>query len=190
MLIGIGHKRRVGKSFTAALIRKHGFVIEQVVFPLKQIIQTCFPVTAKELEGDYKDTLIVPGVETTPRQLLLRTGRALEAEFPGFLQTRLRNILQLHAEEKNDVVIPDIRTLEEVKIVRELGGYLIRVDKNKLLDLDLDANRFEVELDRFSNWDYIINNDGSIKDLSQRVEEIMEDIHFQEMNRRDYGGYL
>jgi len=70
------------------------------------------------------------------------------------------------------VVIPDCSFLNEVKAIRHVGGKLIKlVRPNAGLSGDAARHLSEKEQDRIpdSEFDFIINNDGSIDDLFSKV---------------------
>lgn len=90
-------------------------------------------------------------------------------------------------------LITDLRFLNEVQAVKDRDGILIRVnrdwrkaalslmentpcDGSEFLDKNLDRvseHKSETELDAFTGWDYIIDNNGSIEDLIEKVRKIL-----------------
>jgi hypothetical protein len=66
------------------------------------------------------------------------------------------------------IVISDLRFLNEAHKIHELGGFCVRVDRP-------DApppKPADHELLEWPRWDYIINNDGTLSDLHNKVEEM------------------
>lgn len=70
-------------------------------------------------------------------------------------------------------IISDVRFVNEATAIKEASGILIRINKvPKYEDNDVS----ETNLDNYNNFDYIINNDGSIEDLITQVISIYNKI--------------
>lgn len=82
-------------------------------------------------------------------------------------------------------IITDNRFPNECKAIKDRGGILIRIERN--FDIVPDANgnpmtvpkvniqhESETALDNYKDWDYIINNDGTINQLVEMVETILK----------------
>ena len=67
------------------------------------------------------------------------------------------------------VIINDVRFLHEYDIIKSLGGYIIKVNRNNALN---DEHISENELDN-TNFDCIIQNNSSIQDLYRKIKEII-----------------
>lgn len=84
-------------------------------------------------------------------------------------------------------IIPDTRFPNEAKAIRDRGGILIRInrpikkrqkgstDANARLHLK-NAHPSETALDNWEDWDYIIENDGTLEDLLEKVKEIYSNL--------------
>ena len=111
-------------------------------------------------------------IKPTPRFLLQFIGTDL-----------LRN--QLHPEiwvnslftdyQPNNLIYPswcitDMRFLNEMEAVKKRNGITIRVNRN--LGESKDQHESETELDN-AEFDYVINNDGTIEELIEKVREIL-----------------
>ena len=78
-------------------------------------------------------------------------------------------------EEPNNLIYPswcitDMRFLNEMEVVKKRGGITIRVNRN--LEESKDQHESETELDN-AEFDYVINNDGTIEELIEKVREIL-----------------
>lgn len=79
-------------------------------------------------------------------------------------------------------IITDMRFPNELQAVKDRGGITIRVNRvtgNVLIDNDTHAvtdwqHPSETELDDYEDWDHVINNDGTINDLIEKVRKILE----------------
>jgi len=70
-------------------------------------------------------------------------------------------------------IISDVRFPNEVKSIKDRGGILIRIIRPLTDSKILSDHESENALDHYNDWDYVINNDGSIKGLYQEVEIIL-----------------
>jgi len=70
-------------------------------------------------------------------------------------------------------IISDVRFPNEAKSIKDRGGVLIRIIR-PLTDSKIISNHeSENALDYYNDWDYVINNDGSIEDLYHKVEIVL-----------------
>jgi len=138
------------------------------------------------------------GYDVTPRLILQKMGT--EAGRDVFHEN-----LWVHAAAKRmddpryNFVVPDVRFKNEVKFVQELGGKVIRVKRGpepEWYNLALAANNPSFthspeaaqELSKKlgvhqSEWDwvgsvfdYVINNDGTMLDFHERIENVYGDV--------------
>lgn len=68
-------------------------------------------------------------------------------------------------------IIPDVRMPNEVEAVKALGGVLIRV--NKACE-EFDRHISETALDDYTEFDYVVENNGTIEELITKVIEIYD----------------
>lgn len=67
-------------------------------------------------------------------------------------------------------IITDVRFFNEAQAIKDRGGILIRVDR----DSDSkDSHISENELITYKDWDYVIDNNGSLSELILKVKQIM-----------------
>jgi len=62
------------------------------------------------------------------------------------------------------VIVPDTRFLNEANAIKKVGGYLWRIVRREVYNLN-DTHVSETELDSFKEWDCIIENNASIAEL-------------------------
>jgi hypothetical protein len=98
----------------------------------------------------------------------------------------------LNRSKGKDVVVTDVRFQNEIKYIQDNGGIVIRVKRGEepeWYNLALDANRgfssaqmgmrdkgiHQSETDWIgSEFDYVIENDGTITDLGNKVNELLQ----------------
>ena len=69
-------------------------------------------------------------------------------------------------------IITDTRFENEANAVKERGGINIRVSRPFKSDMH-GQHPSETALDNYEDWDYIVENNGSLEDLVKKVKEIL-----------------
>ena len=69
-------------------------------------------------------------------------------------------------------IITDVRFPNEADRIKEHGGILIRIDRRDIPRMDHES---ETAMDDYHDWDYLIQNDGTIEELFESVEEVYND---------------
>ena len=176
MIIGLGFKARVGKDTIAAhLVNKYGFVQESFAYPLKEYIgrQIC-GFNDKQLYGAWKET-VDPEWGMTPRQMLqlIGTDALRKKVHDDFWVIPMKRKLQEHIRSERNVVISDVRFLNEIKMLKSLGGIIVRIDRDNPDKITgFEKHQSEVELESYNGWDDRIDNNGTIEDLCRKAEQL------------------
>jgi len=71
-------------------------------------------------------------------------------------------------------VITDTRFLNEAEAIKERGGVVVRIDRPGVGPMN--NHKSETELDHY-DFDYRISNSGDIKDLKNKVKQLLYDIN-------------
>jgi len=71
-------------------------------------------------------------------------------------------------------IITDSRFPNDVERTRGMGGVLIRVNRSECEDRE-NEHASETALDGFDEWDYVIENNGTIEELIEQVRTILEE---------------
>ena len=83
-------------------------------------------------------------------------------------------IKKILTEKSNIAIIPDVRFPNEVRAIKESGGYIIRLTRNVFnsdveCETALDKDKFD-----WSNFDFIIENDhSSIDEMCNKLKDIL-----------------
>lgn len=159
MILGISGKMRTGKNVIADyLVSQYHFTQTAFADKLKEISMDLFGLTREEC-FDKK----------TPRSrdVLQRVGVAMrDVQENIWCEYVLKNI-----SEGQDVVISDVRFPNEVEMIKEYGGKIIRV--NRLLEQEFGMDHIsETALDKYE-FDYSIDNNGTLDELYKRIDTIM-----------------
>ena len=200
MIIGLIGLINSGKGTVGSMLIEQGFQHESFANSLKDATASIFNWDRAMLEGDtsasraqretvdewWNERLQIP--DFTPRVALQILGTDI-----------LRNhfhediwVLSMEArikDAKQNVVITDVRFPNEVRIIRELGGKIVRIKRGDDPEwFSLAASDHEsmpviypnVHASEYS-WagttpDYLIDNKGTIEDLREIVNDLLEDL--------------
>lgn len=189
IVIGIGHKKGVGKDTVASrLVDSYGFIRMSFADPLKDACRTIFHFTDEQLYGKDKET-IDPRWNKTPRQILQLFGtEALRQTIDPEVWIKSFNI-KLHKmassmpTQQLRVVVPDTRFENEAEAIRALPyGYLWKVERT-ISQNEFSNHASETALDNYPHWDTILTNNTSMADLYQKVTTCINEILFGEQKQ-------
>lgn len=109
----------------------------------------------------------------TYREALQFFGTKFRNEYgENFWVNLLLNSLPSTSKEEI-ILITDVRYLNEAEAIKSRGGILIRVNRpHNESPKDISNHPSETGLDNYNNFDYIIENDGSLEDLEGKVKLI------------------
>ena len=69
-----------------------------------------------------------------------------------------------------DCAITDVRYPNEAEMVLARGGKLVRIDRPGVTRLDHPS---ECALDDWSDWDHVIENDGTLGEFEDKVRALL-----------------
>ena len=188
-IIGIGYKAGSGKDTVARLIQYYTnpylvkyFTPEQYIdliesgktvklnnnkFRIKRFskpLKTIFKILKNiDLSNRY--------LRNTYRQELQLLGDKLKEWSPNCLIQSLFSKLK----KENFYIIPDVRTIEECNNIKQKNGILINVQKS--IENEHDNHYTENSLDSYEEWDFIIDNNKSVKHLTVQVKNICKQLN-------------
>jgi len=162
-IIGITGGKRHGKDTTANYIGEC-LDITRISFaePLKRCARALFEGYDIKWENKDEEILPIPG-NYTVRDLLIALGRGLRdyLDIDFFVKLAQNRI----ARAKGLVVITDVRYPNEAKLIRSMGGEIIKIVRPELLPYS-DA---EKQIDLISS-DYFLSNVGTLEDLRRKIQ--------------------
>ncbi len=82
-------------------------------------------------------------------------------------------------EQDKNVIVPDVRLLHEAEVFKNAGAILIRVEasyetRNKRGTITNTNDLTETELDSYSGFDYILNNNGNYEELKENILPLID----------------
>ena len=179
-LIGItGH---IGSGKTTAsnyLTSKYFYKEKSFADPLKKICKELFLFTDDQVYGtqDQKASSDPNWFGCSPRTAMQFVGtelfrNQLDKIMPGLKFDVFIHHFRLFFESTQDsIVVPDIRFENEAKIIKDLGGIIIRINR-KSSDIVNYTHQSETELDNLQT-DYVIDNNGSMEELYVMLDMIV-----------------
>lgn len=182
MIVGLCGFIGSGKGTVAdILVRDHGFIKESFANSVKDAVSVIFGWNRIQLEGataesrawrETKDEWWSHALdkEFTPRLALQLMGT--EAGRDVFHQDLWIHTLFRRVDPNENYVIADVRFPNEIRQIQNYGGKCIRVRRGPDPDLS-NAHKSETALLEAS-YDYTIENDGSLTDLSNRVDNLVK----------------
>ena len=182
LILAFGHRKRRGKDLSAKLlcqntVNKYGLEsckIRGFADPLYTVAHYLYSWAGFQerlyyvQHGEEKEKVLQP-IGKSPRQILIDLGtkgirdNVYDQTFAHHLVHNLPNV--------PIVFIPDVRFMNEVAILKSLPVFfdvkLIRIDR----DIETQEDAVDNELSMFSDWDIIIDNNGTKKDLNLKLME-------------------
>lgn len=169
-IILIGGKARAGKDTTADFIIEN--LKEQGLNPCRvQIGQYIKYYATKYFGWDGSE-------ETKPRDLLnkLATEIIREKIDPEFHINRLIEDIKVLSYFYDSFVVSDVRFPIEIEKVKEEFDNVTTIKvirKSDELNENQKSHVSELALDNYDNFDYVIDNSGTLEELNEKVKEII-----------------
>lgn len=172
MIIALAYKKGVGKDTAGSLILDIYpglFKRLSIAARLKIGCAKMFNIPEWVFNDEIlKDTPINEGIYT-PRQLLQQTAESLRNKFGEDAFIKSLGLTDAEAQY-GGIVITDCRFKNEVSYIKSKGGKVVRVDRS---DAGSDAGYGEHDLDDYMEWDYVLDNNGSLEELEARIKTMM-----------------
>lgn len=193
MIVGIGHVKEVGKdTAAAALVRDLGFRRDSFADDLKKLALAIDPLIVPEPEtvnvrvGQAHLAWLVrqSGWEHVKknykeaRRFLQNLGNEMREMFGNDIW--IRRVAWRAGEREDllpegDVVIPDVRYLNEAEWIKSVGGLLIKINRPGKV---AEGHVSETQLADFP-WDFEIENDGDVVQLEQTIVDRVRAFSFK-----------
>ena len=187
MIIGISGKIGSGKDTVAEILQslEPSFQNKKYAGKLKQVAGLLLGVDPAKFEDrEYKESTLGPewGWETLgPNR---ETGR-FDYTVRKFLQVLGTEAMRdnLHTDvwlnalfadytEDQNWIITDVRFQNEADRIKEMGGLLIRINRDT--GVDSGSHPSETALDDYNGFDIHIDNNGSIDNLESHIKTMWE----------------
>jgi len=168
MIIGLAGSAGNGKDTAAAGL--HGFYHLAFAKPLKDGAKPLFDLTDEQLHGKLKEKPD-PRWNVSPREIMQELGDHCRNYNPNFFITHMRfRITKAQSQGVKNIVITDVRYDNEAKLIRELGGKVIKIDRN--ITTTKHSGHSSEQGIISDLVDYTVQNDGTIEQLIEKVKKI------------------
>ena len=165
------------------------YLIKKFADKVKDIVCMLIGCSRADLENEeFKNTLLSPEWSTpidnplgpafdgvnfgklmSVREMLQKVGT--DAMRDGLHKNVWVNTLMSDYKSDSNWIITDCRFPNEAEIVKKNKGIIIRVNSKRCKNNDNHPS--EIALDDYNEFDYIIDNDGSIEELIEKVKQIL-----------------
>ena len=133
---------------------------------LKKCAAACTGIDYHDLEKRSQKSTIIPWLDISFRKLLQSLGEAARCQ----INENFWVLSMLADYQDSDFwIVSDVRYKNEADELLSRGALLIRI--NRTTDSS-DVHQSEVDLDSYDKFSYVIENDGSLKDLYNKIKEI------------------
>ena len=168
MLIGISGKIGTGKTTVADMLVSKGF--SQLAFAgvLKEMVAVLLNIPVSIFDDQAVKSGMTPfGCDV--RHLLQTIGTDWGREM---INTDIWVISAFFRINSDNTVITDVRFPNEAKAIRERGGIVIRLERDMDRSGPEHQHLSETALDGW-DFDYVIDNNGSLEDLRNRLNSTL-----------------
>ena len=170
MIVGFTGPMRAGKSTAAMhLVVRYGYVKMSIAGPVKRdcahMLEMVGVAPRSQIEEEMRSTI----TKEQYRGLLQWYGVFRRERDPDHWVRLLRSRLDMVSERGMDVVIDDVRFLNEAAMIRELGGRIVCIESTRA---GISDHASEREWPRIA-VDAVLWNDGSVAALHRNIDEEM-----------------
>ena len=130
---------------------------------LKKCLAVCTGINFHELEDRNVKSSEISWLGISYRQLLQQFGEGIRTTVNKNFWV---NSLLSQYDKSKKWIISDVRHIEEADAIKDLGGFLIRVNRNTN---STDTHISETNLDNYQKFDLVIDNNGTLEDLFNHV---------------------
>ena len=115
-------------------------------------------------DGNYNIISCKDNTPITYRQALQQIGTNLFRD--RFHPNTWINATLSNIKNYEDIIITDVRFLNEIDTIKNLGGIVVRIERETVLK---DSHSSEMMLNDYNKWNYVINNNGTLRDLEDEI---------------------
>ena len=167
-LYALAGKARTGKDSVAKIIenyyKKETVLIYSSTMYLKQYIMKIYGWDGKEA--------------TKPREILQSLGREIKNQYPNFFIDRMEEDIRFLSEHYDIIIVTGVRLEKELAFLKQkFNAILIKTEKSVLDNnlTDKEKNDItETDVDNYYDYDYVIRNNGDLKELEEKVNSVLE----------------
>tara|TARA_B110000858_G_scaffold76181_1_gene88309 strand:+ start:1547 stop:2104 length:558 start_codon:yes stop_codon:yes gene_type:complete len=182
MLIGVSGKKGAGKDLAGEIIQRvvgeadfaWHYNIKKFADKIKDVVCLLIGCSREDLENrEFKEREL--GEEwgwLTPRKLLqlLGTEAGRVIIHPNLWVNALFSDYDSSSNYDSKWIITDVRFPNECQAIKDRGGIVIRINRDSDV---VDNHSSETALDNYYDFDHVVDNNGSIDDLTNNLIKII-----------------
>ncbi len=155
------------------------FIKEFYIYKLEECAITSY---SKYIKNFAKDLTDWDGQDNTkPRDFMQKIGDEIRAMDPRYFTSNMIKDITIMEKYANNIVIADVRMPEEIEEIRNNfdNVYAIYVENQfapSKLTVEQQAHITEIALENYTDFDYVIANDGSLDNLKDKIFKYLETI--------------
>jgi len=178
MLIGISGSAGAGKDTLAEYLwRTHTFTRIAFADPMKRATQAIFGLSDEQTWSRDLKEISIPYWGLSPRRMFQMVGTdAMQGTFGRDVWLKRWKLSYEMVKDSENVVVPDVRFPQEAELIRELGGYIIQLNRKCENGLDAEAKAHVSEAGISVKYlDFVLHNDSSIDDMCLQMADFIEE---------------
>jgi hypothetical protein len=175
LLVGLtgpsgAHKTVIAKRFE----KRFGFDRIHAGDPIKNGLREGFKLDKSQVRGKGKDRPAHQLGGATPRSVLEAQGTGTSVAAPGATATRLHKRLMKRMSRGKNVVVDGVRQEAEARVIRRLGGHIIRADNGEKPNESMPMDKKQASIIA----DSTIDTSGKKKSIHEAVDgHVMSHLH-------------
>ena len=118
--------------------------------------------------------------ETKPREILQSLGEEIKDKYPNFFIDRMKEDIKFLSKHCDILIITGIRLVPELNYLKEEpNSILIKIGKSNLDNKLTEKQKqdiTETDVDKFKNYDFVIQNDLDINELNKKIIKLIEEV--------------
>lgn len=187
MIIGLGHRKRVGKNTFADMLEdeleERGYDVFKIALAadMKSMAHELFGMYGirdawhYEANPEHRE-IPLDRINKSPRQIWIEFGNLMRSIDPDIWVNRVKGLInnigfraKLNALKPNAFIITDVRYPNEAKAIKSWGGYVIKVIRP---DAPRSDDVADCALENYTGWDYTVFNNSDLEGLGRLATEL------------------
>ena len=189
-ILGLGCTAQVGKDTAAEYLeKKFPGKVKRVGFAdkLKEICMFLFGLSHEQCYGSKEaKEAIDPRYGLSPRAIMQGVGEKMREIFPDIWVDTVfyTTIPELQKNGFDCFVVSDVRYPNEGDKVHKEGGTLVKVLRDAGGVIHGAQHSSETAMKNYTNFDFIIDNNGTFEEYFERIDKLMEEIGYDGREKR------
>lgn len=182
-LVAISGYAQSGKTTIASYLDdRYGYVRYRFADTLKNMLRT-MGLTDNQIDGDEKEVPLDLLCGHTPRYAMQTLGTEWgrcsigQEIWINAWSNSVKKYLQNDSDsmEWDRIVVDDVRFINELEKVKEVGGLIIRVERPNIVQIKNHKSETALDDVKWNEIGHVIINDGTKEELFIKVDKILQE---------------